>query len=298
MKFGIFQGLLILGFWTTACKPAAENSTTSSSSNAQAFNLNESAIVEVMCRDANVGGSGPIISSHRSGGTIRYRALTNHHVIQNCNNRVDVVLTNGKKINANVEKSKPADLDVVLISFTSSISITPFKLIALDPQKAIGQEVIALGYPARRSDGSSRSVSEKSLASRKGRITQYYATPKVGSSYGSTALTEQGMSGGPVINSEGLIAINQRSGPKNRSDFATAEDLNAFPQAETVGLNLVSLAQHFNLNLVQSGASPSAAPSQTQEPANQSPSGQDRGCVVEVGNQTYEDEDCDGLRDL
>ncbi|MGK7933710.1 MAG: tetratricopeptide repeat protein [Microcystaceae cyanobacterium] len=145
----------------------------------------------------NNRGSGTLIG--KQGNT--YLVLTNNHVIDYAK-AITINTHDGKKYQGKlINNILPQGYDLALIQFTSPQAYTVANDDITTPAK--DNPVIAAGYLAETGE----------FITSEGKIT-HTLTPafKEGYSIGYTSNIKQGMSGGPIINSQGsLIGINGRS---------------------------------------------------------------------------------------
>jgi len=159
-------------------------------------------------------GSGVIIS--RQGQT--YTVLTNAHVVEDSqDDRYTVLTADGRSHSAQLLRSPQfGDLDLAIVQFTSDQS---YKIVQLGNLEtiAVGDSVYAAGFPNWRLNDSNAIESTRSWGLRAfhfttGQVEMLSALPLLGGyQLGYTNEIESGMSGGPVLDRNGLlIGINGR----------------------------------------------------------------------------------------
>ena len=149
--------------------------------------------------DNSGGGSGVLI---KKNGNI-YTVLTNHHVVQD--NGINQVITpDGKSHEARLLNIDFPNKDVALLEFISTENYQVASLSNLGNTET-GNQVFAAGFPF-----GDHNTYDREFALKLGRISLVLPQPfQGGYRVGYINDIEKGMSGGPVLNSEGkLIAIN------------------------------------------------------------------------------------------
>ncbi|MDM3861367.1 MAG: serine protease [Aphanizomenon flos-aquae KM1D3_PB] len=181
-----------------SCEITPENNETGEYSEKQQKTITNQITVKVI--GDNNGGSGAIIGQNGNS----YLFVTNSHVLGGVNdNTITVKTYNGKIYPAKIlPNSKFDKIDLAVLQFISDQ--TYCLPLGIDNGKInVDTPVLAAGYPSEK----------KKIELNIGRV-KYISQPSLEQGYqiGYTSYIEQGMSGGPIINSQGyLIGINGRT---------------------------------------------------------------------------------------
>jgi hypothetical protein len=172
--------------------------------------------------DGKNSGSGVIIKRERESNT--YTVLTNKHVVKQLGNYSIKTELDGRFHKATVIKHDVSSLDLALVEFVSD---QDYKVAELDKEDTLveGKIVYVVGYP----NSLSGSNKQRTYKFTEGKVTGFPKGFGEGYSFAFDNRTNEGMSGGPVLNSKGrligiygsLIGIE----PKKRDPLAGADSL-------------------------------------------------------------------------
>lgn len=158
----------------------------------------QSITVKVMSKDFL--GSGILL---RRNNTV-YTVLTNAHVIQAGDRPYRIQTPDGKIYTANLpQRLNFGKNDLAVLQFKSAGSI--YAVASFGPSPTAGNDVFAAGFPAMEDAGK-----KQSLAFTTGKVGLVLAKPLEGGyQLGYTNNIKNGMSGGPLLNSQGqVIGVN------------------------------------------------------------------------------------------
>jgi tetratricopeptide (TPR) repeat protein len=211
---GILSILPIPGIYITAAPRVAAQQSRTQLPQAQIERIARSITVKILSGDNS--GSGVAIKKE---GRV-YTVLTNHHVLES-GKPVLIQTPDGKTHAANLVKGvKFGANDLALLQFSADGNYTVASLANSSTLK-IGDEVFAAGFPFEADSSASGGFAFKN-----GRISLLLERSlKGGYQIGYTNEIEKGMSGGPIINSEGkVIGLNGIHGQPLWGDPYVYED--------------------------------------------------------------------------
>lgn len=214
-------------------------------------------------------GSGVIIAKKDK----TYTVLTAEHVVRHSDFEYQVVTPDGKKHPVKYQNVKKLPgVDLAVVNFTSDSTYNTAKL-AKSEEAGIGSVVYTAGFP-----DPGQAIENRIFQFTSGEVSGLNPKAKDGYSLIYTNITRKGMSGGPLLNTNGeLVGIHGRA----ETDVLPGDGKNA-PIQVKAGLNLgipiqtfLSLAPKIGVKLdFKSQPTPTAKPPTPQPTAQQQPSTQ------------------------
>jgi serine protease Do len=169
--------------------------------------LAESVTVQINGMDGR-NGTGFIIA--KQGTT--YTVLTAKHVVPNSKATYTIRSYTGKEhqaISVLLLQKNDRELDLAVVTFNSTESY-PVVTLGDSEQVAIGTQVFVIGYP------NNKSRTQRNLEFSEGYVSSRLLTHNRGYTLRYTAVTQRGMSGGPVFDGEGRVVICRTTNDENR----------------------------------------------------------------------------------
>lgn len=215
--------------------------------------------VTVQINSLNGGGSGVIVEKENKEGTQVYTVLTANHVVKDVNLAYEVRTHTGQVYTVSSVKQfqkTEGDPDLALVTFSSTEEY-PVASLGDSTQEQLGNNISIFGYPY---------IDEKLKAQDRpfvyapGVLNSLNRKGTNGYNWLYDAVTQKGMSGGPVFNNEGQIVAVHGRGER----FEEKEAFNAGIPINT----LIALDPSFKSQLItaskispnESGTNPAPAP--------------------------------------
>ncbi len=207
-------------------------------------------------------GSGVIIAKKDN----TYTVLTAEHVVRHSDFEYQIVTADGKKHPVKYQNVKKLPgVDLAVVSFSSNSNYSTAKLAKAD-EAGLGSVVYTAGFP-----DPGQAIENRIFQFTRGEVSGLNPKAKDGYSLIYTNITRKGMSGGPVLNTNGeLVGIHGRA----ETDVLPGDGKNA-PIQVKAGLNLgipiktfLSLAPKVGLKLDFDTPKPVATPPAKPATAN------------------------------
>ena len=196
-------------------------------------------------------GSGVIIAKKGKA----YTVLTAEHVVRHSDFEYQIVTSDGKKHPVQYQNVKKLPgVDLAVVSFSSGNEYSTAKL-AKAGEAGIGSVVYTAGFP-----DPGQAIENRIFQFTRGEVSGLNPKAKDGYSLIYTNITRKGMSGGPVLNTNGeLVGIHGRAETDVQGDVQVKAGLNLGIPIKT----FLSLAPKVGLKLDFNNPKPVAKPAST-----------------------------------